>query len=167
MREIHHMCMQSRRLRGASAEASYEVGRDAAPACAARNRVPGRPPGSLHGVLLAPRKSGRRTTRKRKRCRGGAPRGAGAPRKSARARRSGLARTRIGPPWSNPGHAPLRRAIPLISGEGKRREYGQTPAPDPSPGASEILLALSAVVPAERAERAPSMAHGVWVALER
>src|SRR5262247_3764203 len=30
--DIHYMCMQSRRLRGASAEASYEVGRDAAPA---------------------------------------------------------------------------------------------------------------------------------------
>jgi hypothetical protein len=120
LRDIHYMCTQSRRLRGASAEASYEVGRDAAPACAARNRVPGRPPGSLHGVLLAPRGSGRRTTRKRKRCRGGAPSGAGAPRKSARARRSGLARLKIGPVWSNPGHAPLRRAIPLMSGDGKR-----------------------------------------------
>jgi len=33
--DFHYMCMQSRRLRGASAEASYEVGRDAAPACVA------------------------------------------------------------------------------------------------------------------------------------
>src|SRR5262245_66498791 len=56
------MCSQSRRLRGASAEASYEVGRDAAPACVARNHVPGRPPGSRDGVLLAPRRSGRRRT---------------------------------------------------------------------------------------------------------
>src|SRR5262249_61118245 len=116
--------------------ASYEVGRDAAPACAARNRVPGRPPGSLHGVLLAPRGSGRRTTRKRKRCRGGAPRGAGAPRKSARVRRSGVARTRIGPLWSNPGHAPLRRAIPLMSGGGKKTEYGRTPAAGKETGAA-------------------------------
>src|SRR5262245_59351028 len=40
--DVHYMCSQSRRLRGASAEASYEVGRDAAPACGARNHVPGR-----------------------------------------------------------------------------------------------------------------------------
>jgi hypothetical protein len=67
---------------------------------------------------------------KAERCRGGAPIGAGARVMSARARRSGPARTQIGPPWSNPGHAPLRRAIPLIRGEAKRREYGQTPAPE-------------------------------------
>src|SRR5262249_363666 len=60
--DFHYMCIKSRRLRGASAEASYEVGRDAAPACVARNRVPGRPPGSLHGVLLVPRGAGRRPT---------------------------------------------------------------------------------------------------------
>src|SRR5262245_39031847 len=60
--DFHYMCMKSRRLRGASAEASYEVGRDAAPACVARNHVPGRPPGSRDGVLPAPRRSGRRRT---------------------------------------------------------------------------------------------------------
>src|SRR5262245_6382408 len=47
--DFHYMFKQSRRLRGASAEASYEVGRDAAPAGVARNHVPGRLSGSPLG----------------------------------------------------------------------------------------------------------------------
>src|SRR5262245_32554847 len=71
---------------------------------------------------------------------------------SARVRRSGLARTQIGPPWSNPGHAPRRRAIPLISGDGKNWKTGEPPRPSKQTGASEVLFSLSAVVPAERSE---------------
>ena len=36
-----------------------------------------------------------------------------------------------GPPWRNPGHAPLG-APPLAFGEGKRAEDGRTPAPKQS-----------------------------------
>src|SRR5262245_13421090 len=92
---------------------------------------------------------------KAERCRGGAPRGAGARVMSARARRSGLARTRIGPPWSNPGHAPLRRAIPLIRGTEREGKYGRTPAPGKATGAG---IALPSHLRTNRKMRAPSHA---------
>jgi hypothetical protein len=47
---------------------------------------------------------------------------------SARARRSGLARA-IGPVWRNPGHAPLRRVIPLIRGKEMNRNTGRPQRP--------------------------------------
>src|SRR5262245_19892606 len=88
---------------------------------------------------------------KAERCRGGAPRGAGARVMSARVRRSGLARTQIGPLWSNPGHAPLRRAIPLVSGE-QEKDIRANPRARQKTGASRLLPGFSAVVPAERSE---------------
>ena len=142
--DFHYMCTQSRRLRGASAEASYEVGRDAAPAGVAyATTSPGGRRAAPHGGTMAPCGSGRRTTRKRKRCRGGAPRGAGARVMSARARRSGLARTQIGPPWSNPGHAPLRRPIPLIRGKQTEGNTGEPPRPPKKQGPANYCLRVS------------------------
>src|SRR5262245_46451798 len=70
---------------------------------------------------------------------------------SARARRSGLARTQIGPVWRNPGHAPFGAPSPSCRGKEKEGDDGQTPAPDPSPGRADYCLALSVVVPAKRA----------------
>src|SRR5262245_35221940 len=75
---------------------------------------------------------------------------------SARARRSGLARLTIGPPWRNPGHAPFGAPSPSFGGRKERAEYGQTPAPDPRPGQHSVgyvvSMTLSAVIPAERSE---------------
>src|SRR5262245_12963637 len=71
---------------------------------------------------------------------------------SARVRRSGLARTRIGPPWRNPGHAPLRRAIPLIRGTEREERIRADPSARPKTGASMALaLALWTTRKAARA----------------
>src|SRR6266540_985124 len=62
------------------------------------------------------------------------------------------------------GHAPSRRATPLIfEGTEKREEDGRIPAPKQTTGASIALafcaLALSAVVPGNRAERGRPGTH--------
>src|SRR5262245_17926285 len=72
---------------------------------------------------------------------------------SVRARRSGLARLTIGPVWRNPGHAPLRRAIPLILGEAKEKgTTGESPPRQSNRGQRTIAFALSAVAPGEQSE---------------
>src|SRR5262245_12327471 len=56
---------------------------------------------------------------------------------SVRARRSGLARA-IGPVWRNPGHAPLRRAIPLVRGTERVGSTGRPQRPTKVRGQSRV-----------------------------
>jgi hypothetical protein len=108
--------MQSRRLRGASAEASYEVGRDAALACVAMHHVPGRPPGSLPGTDRPQVEDPAVVVGESRGCRDGAPRGAGARVMSAKGpafRAPFPERSPERPCEQSWGNAPCRRAIPL------------------------------------------------------
>jgi hypothetical protein len=128
-----HIVMTFCPPRGASARGVARAGRVAAPACAIRNRILGRPAGqSLPGVLR-PRRSGRCERES-----GTMPRGAqmGAGRFPHRRRQPVCAGRpeQSGPVREQSRASAPRRATPSHSGEGKRAEVGRTPAPKKQQG---------------------------------
>src|SRR5215813_969043 len=142
--------------RGASSRGVVKVGRDAAPASVAKRKAtsPGGGGEPSRGAKTAGR-SDRSVEGVKPELPRGAPNGETHRYKCVGPAGQGSPRSDPGGSASNPDHASLRRAIPLVGGKENRRDYGRTPAPAQEQGpyrfaTSEGFIAGPACAPPRR-----------------